>query len=226
MKYNQKKPFQIRKPVFDFEMEETEDLLRLLNDCMSNDIDIHHKHIKNVCLENRTFSSIELIGIIFENCTITNSSFAKSSFDNVLFRNCNFSNSNFSDSWFNCCEFEFNKNIGADFGSCRLFNVKIENSSFKYTKFTLSKFDTCSILKSDMSETFFAECSLKTMQLDGSKFIRTDFFKTSLSKLDFSTCDLQAIVVSDDNRELKGAIVNTYQAVELSKFLGIIIKDE
>jgi hypothetical protein len=47
-----------------------------------------------------------------------------------------------------------------------------------------------------------------------------------LSKLDFSTCELQAIAISDDNRELRGAVVNSFQAIELSKFLGIKIKDE
>lgn len=47
-------------------------------------------------------------------------------------------------------------------------------------------------------------------------------FRTNLKGIDFSTCNIDGIVV--DREDLKGVIVNQFQAVELSKLLGIIIK--
>lgn len=59
-----------------------------------------------------------------------------------------------------------------------------------------------------------------------SKFIRTEFFNTSLSKIDFSNCEVESICVSAKGKELEGVIVNIFQAAELSKILGIVIKEE
>ena len=67
---------------------------------------------------------------------------------------------------------------------------------------------------------FFATCSLKQMKLDQSQFINTEFFKTPLKDLDFTTCILEGISVSTEGNELKGALVNVYQAAELAKLLG------
>ncbi|MCP1103463.1 hypothetical protein M2454_002553 [Aequitasia blattaphilus] len=38
------------------------------------------------------------------------------------------------------------------------------------------------------------------------------------------TCEIEGIVLSEKPIELKGAIVNTYQAVGLAKRLGIIVR--
>lgn len=77
-----------------------------------------------------------------------------------------------------------------------------------------------------MSDAFFATCSLKQMKLDQSQFINTEFFKTPLKDLDFTTCILEGISVSTEGNELKGALVNVYQAAELAKLLGIVIKED
>ena len=42
-------------------------------------------------------------------------------------------------------------------------------------------------------------------------------------KIDFLNCDIQG--VSFNLQNLKGCKLNTYQAIDISKLLGIIIKD-
>ena len=59
------------------------------------------------------------------------------------------------------------------------------------------------------------------------KFIDTNLYKaqlfrTNLKDIDFRTCNIEGIIVGQE--DLKGMIVNDFQAVELSKLLGIIIK--
>ena len=51
---------------------------------------------------------------------------------------------------------------------------------------------------------------------------RTQIFRTNLKGIDFSTCNIEGFVVDKDN--LKGMVVNQFQAVELSKLLGIVVK--
>ena len=47
-------------------------------------------------------------------------------------------------------------------------------------------------------------------------------FRTNLKGIDFSTSNIDGIII--DKEDLKGLIVNQFQAVELSKLLGIVVK--
>ena len=47
-------------------------------------------------------------------------------------------------------------------------------------------------------------------------------YRTNLKDIDFTTCDITGLVVMP--QDLNGAIVDEYQAVELSKLLGIVVK--
>lgn len=114
---------------------------------------------------------------------------------------------------------------GADFSESSISNTEFAECSLKYVNFTSSKLSKCEIRESDLSEAFFASCSLKQVILEKSQFINTEFFKTPLKGLDFSTCILEGISISTEGNELKGAIVNVYQAADLAKLLGVVIKD-
>ena len=42
--------------------------------------------------------------------------------------------------------------------------------------------------------------------------------------MDFTTCDIKGLVLSDECSEVRGAVMVLYQAAELAKRLGIVIK--
>ena len=48
------------------------------------------------------------------------------------------------------------------------------------------------------------------------------FNKTALNKIDFTTCDIMGIDTEIEN--LSGVVVNTMQALELTRFMKILIK--
>ena len=58
----------------------------------------------------------------------------------------------------------------------------------------------------------FSECNLN----------KSELVRTKLKGIDFSTCELNGITVNIS--DLNGAIVNEFQALELSKLLGLKIK--
>ena len=53
-------------------------------------------------------------------------------------------------------------------------------------------------------------------------FNKAELVRTKLKGIDFSTCEFSGVTVNIP--DLKGVIVNEFQALELSKLLGIIIK--
>ena len=70
--------------------------------------------------------------------------------------------------------------------------------------------------------TAIGEAKLKSIKLIDSNLYKAQMFKTTLKNIDFRTCNIEGITVDKD--DLKGMIVNDFQAIELSKLLGIIIK--
>ena len=50
------------------------------------------------------------------------------------------------------------------------------------------------------------------------------FFGTKLSGLDFTSCNIEGLTVSDTGAELKGAKVDVWQAAMFAKLLGLIIE--
>jgi uncharacterized protein YjbI with pentapeptide repeats len=73
-----------------------------------------------------------------------------------------------------------------------------------------------------MSNSNISECKLINLELDYISFINTSFFKTPLKGIDFTGSKIDGMILSGE--ELKGAIVSVYQASELAKLLGLIVK--
>ena len=79
---------------------------------------------------------------------------------------------------------------------------------------------TCYFSSADMSE-----MELRAITLDDDRFTGTSFFRTKLTGLDLTSCQLKGIVVSDTMGEVFGAKLSLYQAAALAQRLGIIIKE-
>ena len=77
-----------------------------------------------------------------------------------------------------------------------------------------------------LSEASFHATRLRHLALDGCDLSRATFFRTSLSGVDLSTCDVSGLRVSSDLRELRGAVIDSDQAVELIGLLGINVKED
>ena len=64
---------------------------------------------------------------------------------------------------------------------------------------------------------------MKKIKIKECKFILTNFFNTKLAGIDFSTSNIEGIILSNNFKELKGIKANEIQAIELAKLLGIKI---
>ena len=168
-----------------------------------DDIKIYECVFKQVILHNSTIVHSDLMDVIFENCDCSNMDFSKNIFHRVVFKNCRMTGIDFTD---------------CSFSDCQFLNCKLNLSNF-----SASHLKNCRFIESDASESRFVQTSFKNIEINHMNFNEAEFFHTSLKQLDFSTSEIYGISVTPES--LKGIIVNEYQALALSKLLGIIIKE-
>lgn len=72
------------------------------------------------------------------------------------------------------------------------------------------------------ARSYILECSFNKVGFKECDLSGSEFTNTPLKQIDFRDSDISEIALT--GRELKDAIVSSFQAVELSRLLGIIIK--
>ncbi len=174
-------------------------------------------------LENFHGEKSEFQNVCFKKCRFQDCDFTSSSFIHVLFEDCDLSNSVWNKSFFKDTTFIECKVQGAKFANSSLKNITIKKSKLDYSNFTHALIEAAMVEETSFISTFLSEVKFKKLQLLDCKFDSTDFFKTPLKGIDFSSSEVTHMLMSDDFREIKGAKFNSLQALELAKMLGIII---
>lgn len=106
----------------------------------------------------------------------------------------------------------------------RFAGCSFERCSFAAAAAQKSSFTDCRFHGCDLSGASLTACRSEQLALDGCRILGASFFQTPLAGIDFTTCILEGITVSDDGHELRGAVVSPMQAAALAKLLGLIVK--
>lgn len=175
-------------------------------------------------VENGSFYSIETQKSIFKNCVFHNCSFENASFTDVIFECCDLSNCKFTGSYFERCRFSSCKCMGIDMSGSIVKQVSFELSNFQYSNFNKIKMTDVIFECVDFTESSMSEAKLNRFEAVKSKFVKNNFFKTMLMSVDFTENEFVAPTVSAIPVELKGAIINTFQAVDLIGLWGVVVK--
>lgn len=181
--------------------------------------------LKNINMTEEDLSDMRFQAVRFENCLFMDCSFRKGEFTDVVFQSCNFSNCNFSDSYFNRVEFRSFKGLGARFSGSSIYHMSIKDCNLAYGNFDACKLEHLLVEDSELEHGNITQCRCKDVSWNRVKLTNASFFKTSMKKMDFTTSVIQGLVLSDDCSEVKGAVVDLYQAAELAKYLGVIVKE-
>jgi uncharacterized protein YjbI with pentapeptide repeats len=175
-------------------------------------------------IEGDTFLKIDISKSIFNDCAFHNCNFESSSFVDVIFQSCDLSNSIFTGAYFERCRFVSCKCIGVEMSDTIIKHTVFEQSNFRYSNFNQTNLTDVLFDQIDFTEASLVESKLKRFTAVGSKFVKNDFFKTRLATVDFTNNELAAPIVSNPPIELKGAIVNMFQAANLIGLWGVIVK--
>ena len=187
-------------------------------------------------VSNTAFSGLELAdavadGTVFENvafrsCTFERVNLSNCTFTDVLFSGCRFVRCDLGRSWLNRCDFRSCLAPGLSFLKGRLTGVSLADCQLSYADFSEAAVDQLVASETRLSEASFHATRLRHLALSGCDLTRAAFFRTSLAGVDLSSCDIAGLRVSSDLRELRGAVIEADQAVELVGLLGVHIKEE
>lgn len=172
-----------------------------------------------------SFVELEVSSGRFSNCQFLSCDITGALFTDIAFEGCDFSNSVFDSAAFTRCTFNDCKFAGASFTEALWEQVAAKDCTFAYGAFNRCLWKTvraraCDFLSVDMSE-----MELCGISLDDDRFVGTSFFRTKLVGLDFTSCRLEGIVISDAMDEVYGAKFGLYQAAALARRLGVIIEE-
>lgn len=220
----EKKMVRVAPPQLGRSLREAEDGLALLGNACREDMPVEQCHIRGLTVENQDFYKINLEGVIFENCTFLHCNFEKASFIDVRFKSCDLSNSRLDDCYFSRCEFLSVKGVGADFHESLLKEVRMEECGLSFANFSGTRWESAVWNTCDMQESYLADCRFKKMEWKGLNLKRASFFHTPLKGMDLRGNEIEGIVLSEEKGELRGAVTDLYQAAELARLLGIVIK--
>lgn len=187
----------------------------------NNEID--NVFIENYSDENTEFRDIRIQKAIVSNTEIIRGRLENNSFIDIKFNDCNFSNTSFENSSFIRCEFNNCKLTGCNFVENRMYNVVFIETNISYANFSMASMENLLFDNSNLRNSSFQENKLKNILFKKADLTQVQFFKTSLKGIDFSDSVIEGIAVSIE--DVKGALINQYQAVDLLYLLGVKIKE-
>ena len=210
----------ILQPEFDKPLV-PDDLETAVQEYSDTDERVENKLFKGIQCENKTIRRAEFFACVFENCKWIDCKFDRPEFTNIYFQGCDFSNAILRKSYFKQCAFTACKFMGADLSESILKELTVADTNFSYANLNAIKMQNIALKNCDCSFAEFAMVKLKNAFVQNCDFTRVNFFQTSLKELDFSDSKLEGIEISADFSELKGATINTFQAANLIKSLGV-----
>lgn len=171
-------------------------------------IDCSYRSITNCTFNHVQFNTCKLkachlTDVRFENCDLSNISFAESSFFRVEFVAC--------------------KLVGTNFSETVLNHLSMQDCNARYINLSMSKINQARFSACDLRNSDINDCKLASIAFDNCELIEAEFSHTPLRGIDLSDCHIEGIHVNLP--DIKGAIVNTTQAMDLTSLLGLVIKD-
>ena len=172
-----------------------------------------------------SFAELEVSSGHFSNCQILSCDFTGALFVDTAFEGCDFSNSIFDSAAFTRCAFNDCKFAGVSFTEALWEQVSAESCTFAYGAFNRCLWKSVQARTCDFSSADMTEMELHGTTLKDDRFVGTSFFRTKLVGLDFTSCQLEGIAISDAMTEIYGAKLGLYQAAALARRLGVIIEE-
>ncbi len=203
------------------ELIDTKDIQKLIDEYKTDGETIENKRFTKIEDIDINAEDVEFEKCIFKDCKIKGS-FEKAVFNDVIFDHCDFSNCLFREGSFIRVEIKNSKMTGCDFSDSRVYHMSSFETIYELANFSNTNLEEVIFDKCDLTSSIFSESKMKNTYFEKSKLIQTQFFRTKLKGIDISTCQLSGIITRIE--DIEGIIVSNFQAIELSRLMGIVIK--
>lgn len=140
-------------------------------------------------------------------------------FQDVIFERCDLSNCDFSECVFRRVTFETCRMMGTDLSSSSFTDTVFHNCQCAYINLNGTKWKDARLERTLMCEGSVSMSSFNHVEVSRCDFSGCEFAHTPLKDIDFSTSEIDGFAVTPE--DLKGAIVNSEQAIACAKILGL-----
>ncbi|MEA5011485.1 MAG: pentapeptide repeat-containing protein [Angelakisella sp.] len=215
----------VASPQLPLEPAKVQDLESCLKAVLAEEEALQNTSCSGSQLLAANFDRLELLACLLESCVLRGCSLAKSSFVDVLFQDCDLSNCNLEGAYFQRCRFVRCKLVGTDFEDAVLKNCSFQDCTLAYSTFDRSSLTAFELQNCDLTEASFSTVKQKQFIAKNSSFCKTNFFQTPLCGIDFTGNQLTAPLLSSPPAELRGSVIDMFQAAELIGLLGVVVKN-
>lgn len=185
--------------------------------------ELEYKIIENINLKNEKIYDTKIEKSKFHSVEILEGKLENNTFIDVIFDNCNFSNTSFENSAFIRCEFNNCKLAGSNLAETRIYNVTFNDTNANYINLSISSIENVCFNKTTLRNSNFQENKLKNVYFqNNTDLTQAQVFKTSFKNIDLSNAIIDGIAISQE--DIKGAIIESFQAIDLLYLLGVKIK--
>lgn len=166
---------------------------------------------------------LELRGCVVSRCVWQEVSCHKTAFVDVVFEKCDFSGCDFRGAVFSRVRFAGCKLVGCDFQETVFRDVGFEDCRARYVNVAAAKAQRLLFSGCELQQAAFEQVKWQAA-FDRCDLTGASFHFAPLKGMRLTTSRLEGISVGLE--DLKGAVVNTFQAAALSRLLGLVISDE
>jgi uncharacterized protein YjbI with pentapeptide repeats len=183
-----------------------------LEDCLFSEMD----------LSERRIASLRGSNLVFDRVSFANSEIGSTRLSDVRFTQCDFSNAQMRGFEASRVEFIDCKLTGMNALGCRWQDVLLDHCDGRFAQLSEGR-----IRRSEIRATQLREAALNRVDFEGTRFSevvlrKADLANTKLAGLDLTSCEIEDITLHV--ADLRGAIVNAGQAMELARFLEVVIR--
>ena len=168
----------------------------------------------------RSFSRevVDGVDLSFPGCR-----FREARLTDVLFENCDLSNVDLSGSVLFRVEFRACKLMGTNLSDGVLNNVLFRHCNARYMNLSMGRLKQVLFAHGDMQGSALESCRLEAVAFDTCSLVEAEFSRTSLKGIDLTSSRLEGLRLGVG--DLRGVIVSPVQALDLTRYLGLVVKD-
>ena len=104
-----------------------------------------------------------------------------------------------------------------------LNNVLFQHCNARYMNLSMGRLKQVLFAHGDMQGSALESCRLEAVAFDTCSLVEAEFSRTSLKGIDLTSSRLEGLRLGVG--DLRGVIVSPVQALDLTRYLGLVVKD-
>lgn len=186
-----------------------------------------HERIEYKKITDGEISEIKNYRLILDTCMVEkynfrDCEFTRSEFIDVVFKDCELTNNIFKDCIFIRVEFINCKLVGTQYVTTQLSDLLFDEVYADYLDVSECKFKNVKFTDSSLKSATIFHNKVNNLLLESVNLMDSTFHETSLNGVDLSSSEISGIRIEPKN--IEGAIIATWQAVDLCRLLGVYLK--